>query len=80
MRYDDRMKWIVVHRANTSTEGETVKNMLESFGIPARVSAETIRTPFGQGVDGMGVAVVRVPEDRAQEALEILANEPSSDA
>ncbi len=53
--------------------------MLESFGIPATVSGESIRTPFGQGVDGMGVAVVRVPEDRAQEAREILADEPRSD-
>jgi hypothetical protein len=78
--YDKSMKWVAVHRANTVTEAEAVSNMLGSFGIPATVSGESIRTPFGQGVDGMGVAVVRVPEDRAQEAREILADEPDSDA
>ena len=73
------MKWVVVHRANTITEAETVKAMLESFGIPATISGESIRTPFGQGLEGGGGPAVRVPEDRAQEALEILATGPVSD-
>jgi len=47
--------------------------MLESFGIPARVSGESIRTPFGQSVDGMGVALLQVPESRAREAQDFLA-------
>ncbi len=73
------MKWVVVLRTNTITEAETVKAMLESFGIPATVSGESIRTPFGLGLDGGGSPAVSVPEDRAREAREILADEPRSD-
>jgi hypothetical protein len=67
------MKWVTVHKTNGVTEAEILKNMLESFGIPATVSAESIRTPFGETVDGMGIALVRVPESRAREAQDILA-------
>jgi hypothetical protein len=74
------MKWVTVHKTTGVTEAEILKNMLESFGIPARVRAESIRTPFGQTDDGMGVAVLSVPEDRAQEAQDILAEEFTEDA
>ncbi len=67
------MNWVTIHRSNGVTEAEILKNMLESFGIPARVNAESIRTPFGQTVDGMGVAALLVPDNRAREAQDILA-------
>lgn len=67
------MNWVTVHKTSGVTEAELLKSMLESFGIPARVSAESIRTPFGLGTDEMGVAVLRVPADRAKEAQDILA-------
>ena len=54
--------------------------MLESFGIPARVSAESIRTPFGQITEGRATAVLLVPEDRAKEAEDILAEEFTAEA
>jgi hypothetical protein len=69
------MKWVAVHKTSGVTEAEILRGMLESFGIPARVKAESIRTPFGQGVEGMGVAVLSVPEDRVKEARDILAEE-----
>jgi len=69
------MKWVTVHKTTGVTEAEILKNMLESFGIPARVSASSIRQPFGQTDDGAGVAVLSVPEDRAKEARDILASE-----
>jgi len=67
------MMWVTIHRSNGVTEAEILKNMLESFGIPARVSSESLRTPHGQTVDGMGVALVEVPDSRAREAQDILA-------
>jgi hypothetical protein len=69
------MKWVSIHKTNAVTEAETLKSMLESFGIPARVAAESIRTPFGPATEGMGVAVLSVPEDRAEEARGILAKQ-----
>jgi hypothetical protein len=47
--------------------------MLESFGIPARVSYEAAGRIYGLTMDGMGVAALLVPENRAREAQDILA-------
>jgi len=67
------MNWVTVQKTSGTTEAEILRSMLESFGIPARVSGESIRTPFGQSVDGMSVALLQVPEGRAREAQDILA-------
>jgi len=67
------MRWVTVHKTNGVTDGEILKNMLESFGIPARVSYESAGKIYGLTVDGMGVVSLLVPEDRAQEARDILA-------
>lgn len=80
MCYDGGMDWVTVHRSNGVTEAEILKNMLESFGIPARVNAESIRTPYGQSIDGMGVALLLVPADRAAEAQDILAEHFTAEA
>ncbi len=74
------MNWVTVHKTSGVTEAEILKNMLESFGIPARVSGESIRTPFGQSIDGMGVARLLVPGDRAAEAQDILAEHFTAEA
>jgi hypothetical protein len=67
------MKWVTVHRSNGTTEAELLRNMLESFGIPSRVSYETMGRLYGITVDGMGEASLLVPEDRAKEAQDLLA-------
>ncbi|MCK7478077.1 MAG: hypothetical protein M0C28_12135 [Candidatus Moduliflexus flocculans] len=41
--HDEGMNWVTVHRSNGVTEAEILKNMLESFGIPARVSCRSRR-------------------------------------
>jgi hypothetical protein len=74
------MNWITVHKTNGVTEAEILKNMLESFGIPARVSAEAIGRVLGMTVDGMGVAALLVPENRAREAQDILAEHFTTEA
>jgi hypothetical protein len=74
------MNWVTVQKTSGTTEAEILRNMLESFGIPARVSGESIRTPFGQSVDGMGVALLQVPESRVREAQDILAEHFTAEA
>jgi len=74
------MNWVTVHRTNGVTEAEILKNMLESFGIPARVSAEAIGKVLGMTVDGMGVAALLVPENRAREAQDILSEHFTTEA
>jgi hypothetical protein len=67
------MNWVTVHKTNGITDAEILKNMLESFGIPARVSYESAGKIYGLTMDGMGVAALLVPENRAREAQDILA-------
>jgi hypothetical protein len=67
------MNWVTVHKANGITDAEILKNMLESFGIPARVSYESAGKIYGLTLDGMGIAALLVPENRAREAQDILA-------
>jgi hypothetical protein len=67
------MNWVTVHKTNGITDAEILKNMLESFGIPVRVSYEAAGRIYGLTMDGMGVVSLLVSEDRAQEARDILA-------
>jgi hypothetical protein len=67
------MNWVTVYKTNGVTEAEILKNMLESFGIPARLSYESAGKIYGLTMDGMGVAALLVPESRTQEAQDILA-------
>lgn len=74
------MNWVTVQKTSGTTEAEILRSILESFGIPARVSGESIRTPFGQSVDGMSAALLQVPEGRAREAQDILAEHFTTEA
>ena len=74
------MNWVTVHTSNGVTEAEILKNMLESFGIPARVSAEAYGKVLGMTVDGLGAAALLVPANRAQEARDILAEHFTAEA
>jgi hypothetical protein len=74
------MNWVTVHTSNGVTEAEILKNMLESFGIPARVSAEAVGKVLGLTVDGLGRAALLVPASRAAEAQDILAEHFSAEA
>lgn len=74
------MNWVTVHKTNGITDAEILKNMLESFGIPVRVSYEAAGRIYGLTMDGMGVVSLLVSEDRAQEARDILAEHSAPEA
>jgi hypothetical protein len=74
------MNWVTVHKTNGITDAEILKNMLESFGIPAQVRYEAAGRIYGLTMDGMGVVALLVTEDRAQEARDILAEHFTSEA
>jgi hypothetical protein len=46
--------------------------MLESYGIPARLSYNSFGRILGMVGDGLGVTALQVPEDRVEEAREFL--------
>jgi hypothetical protein len=63
----------VVYMANGMLEAESIKIMLESFGIPAFVNQESAGTTYGLTVGMLGEVEVIVPLSRLEEAKKALA-------
>ena len=83
----------VVYTANGMLEAETVKILLESFGIPAFTNQESAGATYGLTVGPLGEVDVMVPEKHLIEAKKIIkemeagnlevkdnASEPDSDS
>jgi hypothetical protein len=64
----------VVFIANGMLEAESVKALLESFGIPAFVNQESAGTTYGLTVGMLGEVEVVVPLSRIDEAKKIIAD------
>jgi len=62
----------VVFVANGKLEAESVKVLLESFGIPAFVNQESAGTTYGLTVGMLGEVEVMVPLSRIDEAKKII--------
>lgn len=63
----------VVFVANGKLEAETVKILLESFGIPAFINQESAGSTYGLTVGPLGEVDVMVPERFLKEAKKIIA-------
>ena len=66
------MKLVRVQTTNGIQEAEILKKMLESYGIPVTLRYESYGRVAGITVDGLGAVDIIVPENRVQEALELL--------
>jgi hypothetical protein len=62
----------VVYIANGKLEAESVKILLESFGIPAFINQESAGSTFGLTVGPLGEVEVLVPTARIAEAKKII--------
>lgn len=62
----------VVYTANGLLEAETVKILLESFGIPAFTNQESAGAAYGLTVGPLGEVDVMVPEKYLLEAKKII--------
>jgi len=66
-----------VYRTAGLLQAEIIKGRLESAGIPAMLDYESLGRVIGITVDGLGEVRILVPNERADEAKELLA--PSTD-
>ena len=66
-----------VYRTAGLMQAEIVKGRLESAGIPVMLDYESLGRVMGITVDGLGEVRILVPNERADEAKELLA--PSAD-
>ncbi|MBA4383683.1 MAG: hypothetical protein C0410_03015 [Anaerolinea sp.] len=64
----------VVYVASGMLEAESIKIMLESFGITAFVNQESAGTTYGLTVGFLGDVEVIVPLDQVSEAKKIIAD------
>lgn len=62
----------VVYVANGMLEAESVKILLESFGISAYTNQESAGIAYGLTVGPLGEVEVCVPQDKIQEAKAII--------
>jgi hypothetical protein len=62
----------VVFVANGKLEAETVKILLESFGIPAFTNQESAGTTYGLTVGPLGEVDVMVPHENLDEARKVI--------
>jgi len=63
----------VVYIANGMLEAESVRILLESFGIPAFVNQESAGTTYGLTVGSLGEVEVIVPLSKVDEAKKVIA-------
>ncbi len=63
----------VVYIANGRFEAESVKALLESFGIPAFINQESAGIALGLTVGLLGEVEVEVPLSNVEEAKKIIA-------
>ena len=66
-----------VYRTSGLMQAEIVKGRLESAGIPVMLDYESLGRVMGITIDGLGEVRILVPNERADEAKELLA--PSAD-
>jgi len=66
----DRMT--VVYTASGEVEAHSIRSALEAAGIPVELGLEPATKLFAVTVDGLGAVKVLVPENRVEEAVEII--------
>jgi len=62
----------VVFTASGTLEAESVKILLESFGIPAYINQESAGMTYGLTVGPLGEADVLVPEQYIEKARQVI--------
>jgi len=63
----------MVYRATGMLQAEVIRGRLESAGIPAILDYESLGRVMGITVDGLGEVRVLVPDERAEDAQQLLA-------
>lgn len=66
--------YVVVYVANGQLEGQMIRAFLESKGIQVVAYEESVGMTYGLTITPLGQVDIRVSEEQAEEALQILAD------
>jgi len=69
---NNKMRDEVVYVASGGIEAESVKILLESFGLNAYTNQESAGRAYGLTVGPLGLVEVLVPTDQVEEAVKII--------
>lgn len=72
MTEQSELDYVPVYTVCGHLAGEMVRILLESMDIPAIIRQESAGVSMGLTVGSLGLASVCVPEDRADEAMQVL--------
>lgn len=64
--------WTLLRLVGGRTEGDIIRGLLESHGIPVMIAQEAIGRIYALTVDGLGAIRVMVPAGMKDEARRIL--------
>ena len=70
--------WTVLCCVNGETEGNIIKGLLESEGIPSILRQEAVGKFYAFTVDGLGETKVLVPSHLKEKALQIIFSSKNS--
>ena len=64
--------WLLVYTANGPSEAMVIRSVLETNDIEVKEVQETAGKLFALSMDGLGKVEIYVPEDKFEEAKELL--------
>jgi len=73
------LKLVTVYQSMGMLGAQVVKAKLESAGIPTMLRYESAGLVFGLTIDGLGMVDVQVPEEYAEDALDMVAEDPEGE-
>lgn len=71
------MSWVLLHTTNDHSETLVLQSVLESEGIEYKVAQESIGNIQRMTIDGLGEIKIYVPEEKFEDAKELLASKNS---
>lgn len=66
------MNWVILKVVENPSEALVLQSVLEAAGIEYKVVKESIGKLYGITMDGLGETKLYVPEEKLEEAKEIL--------
>jgi hypothetical protein len=69
----------LIHRAAGMIQAEIIRGRLESSDIPVLLDYESVGPVYGLTVNGLGEVRIFVPEEKAEDALELLESPPEEE-
>lgn len=66
------MNWVLLHTTSDNSEALVLQSVLESADIKYKIAKESLGKLYGLSMNGLGEVKIYVPEEKLEEAKELL--------